>query len=608
MKKLSIFVLVVLLLAPMSISATESDETDEAMELPFNDGTGTWSAINSGLTNTHVTSLAIDPSNTGTIYAGTGVGVFKSTDDGGNWSAINSGLTYEVHALAIDPTNAKIIYAASNYEGIYKSTNGGKSWIQFTGGLVCTAGYGNIAIDPSNTDILYTGGNCRVDKSTNGGGNWINGGLTGNDVRAIAIDSANTSIIYAGTYGNGVYKCTDAGETWSDINSGLTNTYVITLAINPTNTSNIYAGTDGGVFKSTDGGGHWSAINSGLTNTHITALAIDPSDPSFIYAGTNGGVFESIDGGASWNAINSGLTNTHVTSLAIDPSNPDILYAGTYGGGVFKFSSAEGPPSLHVSKLGTGVGSVTSTPSGIDCGYTCTALYTEGTSVTLTATPSSGSIFTGWSGGGCSGTDLCTITLNSNTTVEASFALSGNCVYTISPVNKTFKANGGSVSIKVSATGQTNCPAPPVNANVQWISVSGIPSWKANKETVKLTVQQNSSSQSRTGVVSIGGEDLTIQEDGAICKLTALTPSSGKYPNTGGSGSFDITVSPHDCGWNVATTFDWIHLDTTTGTGNGTATFHMDANGTGKNKAGKINVSLDQNATKKKTFTVNENK
>jgi hypothetical protein len=181
------------------------------------------------------------------------------------------------------------------------------------------------------------------------------------------------------------------------------------------------------------------------------------------------------------------------------------------------------------------------------------------------------------------------------------------CAYTISPANKTFNAKGGSVSIKVSATGQTNCPVPSVKEDAEWISVSAA-IWKANKGTAKIAVQQNPSSQSRTAVVSIGGEDLTIEQDGAICQLTALKPSSGKYPNTGGSGSFDITVSPQDCGWNVATTFDWIHLDTTTGTGNGTAAFHMDANGTGKNRTGKINASLDQNATKKKTFTVNESK
>jgi streptogramin lyase len=183
-----------------------------------------------------------------------------------------------------------------------------------------------------------------------------------------------------------------------------------------------------------------------------------------------------------------------------------------------------------------------------------------------------------------------------------------NCAYTISPTSKAFNAKGGNLSVNVSGTGQTNCPVPPVVEDAEWISVSGTPSWKANKGTVKLAVAKNPGAQSRTAVVTIGGQTLTIKEDGAKCQLTALKPSSGKYPSTGGSGSFDITVGPQDCGWNVATTFDWIHLDTTTGTGNGVVTFHMDANGTGKNRTGKIDVSLAQDATKKKTFTVNESK
>jgi hypothetical protein len=79
MKKLSIFVLAVLLLPPMSINATESDETEETIEVLSNEGTETWSAINSGMTDTTVLALAIDPSNPSTIYAGTdGGGVFKS--------------------------------------------------------------------------------------------------------------------------------------------------------------------------------------------------------------------------------------------------------------------------------------------------------------------------------------------------------------------------------------------------------------------------------------------------------------------------------------------------------------------------------------------------
>jgi len=88
------------------------------------------------------------------------------------------------------------------------------------------------------------------------------------------------------------------------------------------------------------------------------------------------------------------------------------------------------------------------------------------------------------------------------------------------------------VSIKMSCHRADDCPAPLIVEDEEWISVSGTPTWKANKGTVKLAVQKNPGSQSRTGVVSIGDEDLTIEQDGAICKLTALTPSSGKYPNT----------------------------------------------------------------------------
>jgi len=64
----------------------------------------------------------------------------------------------------------------------------------------------------------------------------------------------------------------------------------LALAIDPKNPSIIYAGTyGGGVFESTNGGASWSAINSGLTNLDVLALAIDPKNPSIIYAGTYGG-------------------------------------------------------------------------------------------------------------------------------------------------------------------------------------------------------------------------------------------------------------------------------------------------------------------------------
>jgi subtilisin family serine protease len=79
--------------------------------------------------------------------------------------------------------------------------------------------------------------------------------------------------------------------------------------------------------------------------------------------------------------------------------------------------------TLTVTKGGAGTGTVTSSPAGINCGSTCTHSFTSGTLVTLTAAPAAGSAFAGWSGGGCSGTGTCQVTLNASTTVTANFAL-----------------------------------------------------------------------------------------------------------------------------------------------------------------------------------------
>src|SRR5207247_1962361 len=79
--------------------------------------------------------------------------------------------------------------------------------------------------------------------------------------------------------------------------------------------------------------------------------------------------------------------------------------------------------ALSVTRTGTGSGAVSSAPSGISCGAACSASFTVGTAVTLTATPDAASTFTGWSGGGCSGTATCIVTVNAATSVTATFAL-----------------------------------------------------------------------------------------------------------------------------------------------------------------------------------------
>ncbi|MFH0932827.1 MAG: fibronectin type III domain-containing protein, partial [Nitrospirota bacterium] len=78
--------------------------------------------------------------------------------------------------------------------------------------------------------------------------------------------------------------------------------------------------------------------------------------------------------------------------------------------------------TLTVNKSGTGEGTVTSSPSGINCGSDCKEAYKSGTVVTLSATADTGSNFTGWSGGGCEGNGQCVVTINATKTVTANFA------------------------------------------------------------------------------------------------------------------------------------------------------------------------------------------
>jgi len=94
---------------------------------------------------------------------------------------------------------------------------------------------------------------------------------------------------------------------------------------------------------------------------------------------------------------------------------------------------------LAVEPIGTGSGTVTSNPAGIECGSDCSETFFEGTKVLLVATPAQGSVFDHWSGGSCAGTDTCTATMSTNRTVKAVFAAVGQRTLRVS------KAGAGAV-------------------------------------------------------------------------------------------------------------------------------------------------------------------
>ena len=110
------------------------------------------------------------------------------------------------------------------------------------------------------------------------------------------------------------------------------------------------------------------------------------------------------------------------------------------------------PTTLIVVRAGGGTGTVTSSPSGINCGTDCSESYASNTMVTLTATATGGAVFSGWSGGGCAGTGTCVVTMSSALTVTATFDLTS---YTL---NTIVTATGGTGAI-TSSPGGISCGA-----------------------------------------------------------------------------------------------------------------------------------------------------
>jgi hypothetical protein len=179
-------------------------------------------------------------------------------------------------------------------------------------------------------------------------------------------------------------------------------------------------------------GGYCATVNgTNYTGAPLdwTAVVATP-DPGTIYTSWNGNFTLN---GTTLTVSGMGWNN----ELGSGDSLSSVGFCAYRGPGV-----GSPPPTtfdLSVSKAGTGSGTVTSSPAGIDCGSTCTAGYTSGTSVTLTATPAAGSVFAGWSGA-CSGTGTCTVAMSAARSVTATFNSGGTCAVTVTPV---IYANGG---------------------------------------------------------------------------------------------------------------------------------------------------------------------
>ncbi len=177
------------------------------------------------------------------------------------------------------------------------------------------------------------------------------GPYVGGRVVAVTGVPGESNLFYMGSVDGGVWKSTDYGIRWENISDGWPSASdsIGALAVAPSDPKVIYAGTGesdirgdmitgDGVFKSTDGGKTWTY--AGLRETHTTmGLIVDPKDPDVVYAASMGhvfvpgehrGVFKSTDGGKTWQKVLFVDEKTGVVDLVMDPANPQVLYAAAW--------------------------------------------------------------------------------------------------------------------------------------------------------------------------------------------------------------------------------------------------------------------------------------
>jgi len=184
---------------------------------------------------------------------------------------------------------------------------------------------------------------------------WTNNGPYGGNITAIVIDPIDTNIVYAGTYGHGIFKSEDGGRAWKQKSNGLPvwpepivvspsspnwwfgDYYPITtIRIDPLQPSRLWVGTDGGgVAYSLNRGENWVLANAGLPDSAtIRVLLQFRNNPSFLFAGTghpSGGLFKSLDGGLHWALVDSIPHGDFyfITTIAQHPDSENVFYVGS---------------------------------------------------------------------------------------------------------------------------------------------------------------------------------------------------------------------------------------------------------------------------------------
>ncbi len=353
---------------------------------------GVWKSADGGTTfkpifdkqpSLSIGSLAIDPSNSQTVWVGTGeswvrnsvsvgTGVYRSRDGGENWEAVGLPDSEHVSRIVIHPKDGNTVYGCalghlwnSNSErGVFKTTDGGKTWSKIlyrNDGTGCA----EMAMDPQDPGVLYAamwdvrrephnfrsgGPGSGLFKSTDAGATWheLRKGLPAGDLGriGIAVAAANHNRVYAVVEARNhtaLFRSDDAGESWTEVNNSFNISgrpfYFARLAADPKNPDRVYKP---GFFLtvSEDGGKSFSAAFSthedtgGALHSDLHALWINPENPDQVLVGTDGGIYQSLDRANHWRFL-SNLPVSQFYHVSADMADPYNVYGGLQDNGTW---------------------------------------------------------------------------------------------------------------------------------------------------------------------------------------------------------------------------------------------------------------------------------
>jgi photosystem II stability/assembly factor-like uncharacterized protein len=233
------------------------------------------------------------------------------------------------------------------------------------GPSLTTGRLSDIEVDPKNRNIWYVAVSAgNLWKTENRGDTWtpIFETYGSHSLGAVVVDPKNSSVVWLGTgennnqrsvsFGDGVYKSTDAGATWTRM--GLEDSeHIQNILIDPRDSNVVYVsaigplwapGGDRGLYKTTDGGKTWKTVLTISPDTGVTDVAMDPRNPNVLYAaayqrrravgqliggGPESALYKSTDGGTKWTKLTKGLPTVEIgrIGIAINWKNPNTVYA-----------------------------------------------------------------------------------------------------------------------------------------------------------------------------------------------------------------------------------------------------------------------------------------